>query len=184
MGFRPRRVGHVGLVAADAGELARFYCEVLGMQESDRMRYAEGSPFSEAVFLRCNSDHHVLSIFGLRNPPSRDETAREPTPGLHHVAFELSSFEELRDAARYVREHGLPVHGTRTGGPGCQLRLYFWDPEGNMIELFWAIDQIGWDGQSRPYPRIEPIDLESFDLAAWLEWKGPEFAANQPLGAT
>jgi hypothetical protein len=32
--------------------------------------------------------------------------------------------------------------------------------------------------------QIEPIDLESFDLTAWLEWKGPEFAANQPLSAT
>jgi catechol 2,3-dioxygenase len=154
-----------------------FYCGVLGMQVSDRMTFAAESPVREGVWLRINSDHHVISMFDLKE--ATDEVAEErpaPKPGLHHIAFEMSSFDDLRRAAQYVREHNLPLQGQRTGGPGCQLRLYFFDPEGNIIELYWALDQIGWDGKARPFPPVETIDLEALDVDAWLEEKGSEFA--------
>ena len=185
MGIRPRRLQHIGLVANDLEGLVEFYCETLGLLVSDRMPYPEDSPLSEAVFLRCNTEHHVISLFGLRNPPGLPEDGRAPRPGVHHVAFELESFEALRAAARYIREHDLPLQGMRTGGPGCQLRLYFWDPEDNMIELYWGLDQIGWDGRTRPYPPFETIDIETFDVEAWLRWKGLAFSTEaDDFGAT
>ena len=155
-----------------------FYGEVLDMQVSDRMPFPESSPFREGAWLRCNSDHHVISMFDLREPSSTPlESRPAPRPGLHHIAFEMSSFDDLKRAVRFVREHDLPLQGTRTGGPGCQLRLYFWDPEGNMIELYWALDQIGWEGRARPYPPVETIDIEAMDIDAWLKMKGSEFAS-------
>jgi catechol-2,3-dioxygenase len=178
MGVRPRRMQHIGLVAHDLEGMIEFYCEVLGLQISDRMPYPEGHALREGVFLRCNSEHHVISMFGLRNPGPPPEGGREPRPGVHHVAFEMASFEDLRAAARYVREHDLPLSGMRTGGPGCQIRLYFWDPEDNMIELYWALDRIGWDGKARPYPPFETIDIETFDIEPWLRWKGSEFTTE------
>lgn len=181
---RPRRLQHIGLVARDLERLVRFYCEVLGLQVSDRMPYPDDPVVSEGVFLRCNTDHHVLSVFGLRNPPSPPADGRALAPGLHHLAFEMGSLEELRAAAAYLREHGLPVRTMRVGGPGCQIRVYFWDPEDNLIELFWGLDQVGWDGRSRPYPPFEDIDLETFDLDAWLRWKGPEFTREPAPGNT
>jgi catechol 2,3-dioxygenase-like lactoylglutathione lyase family enzyme len=161
-----------------------FYQEVMGFRVSDRMPYPADAPFSEGVWLRCGTDHHVLALFGLREAPPPSADARNPRPGMHHMAFELTSFEELRAAARYVRGRGLPLRGVRGGGPGCQLRLYFWDPEDNLIELYWALDQIGWDGVARPYPPIEEVDLETLEVDAWLAWKGPEFqAAAAPRSA-
>jgi catechol 2,3-dioxygenase len=175
---RPRRIGHVGLVARDLERMVRFYSEVIGMQESDRMSFPPESPIREGVWLRIGNDHHVLSMFDLREgdeaPPVQDHYPI-PTHGLHHIAFEMASFEDLRRAARAVREQRLPLQGMRTGGPGCQLRLYVWDPEGNIVELYWALDQIGWDGQTRPYPPVENVDLEQLDVERWLEDKGPEF---------
>ncbi len=175
---RPRRLQHIGLVARDLERLVDFYCDVLGLQVSDRMEYPPDSEISDGVFLRCNSDHHVISMFGARDPlPAPGEADRSETaPGMHHVAFEMASFEDLRAAARHVREHDLHVRSMRIGGPGCQIRIYFWDPEYNLIELYWALDQIGWDGRSRPWPPFEEIDIETFDIDAWLEWKGPEFS--------
>jgi catechol 2,3-dioxygenase-like lactoylglutathione lyase family enzyme len=156
--------------------MVEFYCEVLGLQVSDRMPYPEDHPLLEGVFLRCNSEHHVISMFGLRDPSTAEETPRgEGKPGMHHVAFELGSFDELLQAVRYARQHDLPVRSVRQGGPGCQLRIYFWDPENNLIELYWGLDRIGWDGRSRPWPPIEEVDLETLDIEAWVEWKGPEF---------
>jgi catechol 2,3-dioxygenase-like lactoylglutathione lyase family enzyme len=176
---RPRRLQHIGLVARDLDRMVDFYCEVIGLHVSDRMPYPEDDPISEGIFLRCNADHHVISMFGLRDPaPPQESDRAEPRPGLHHFAFEMGSFEELRAAAAYVREHDLPVRAMRIGGPGCQLRIYFWDPENNLIELYWALDQIGWDGRSRPYPPFETVDIETFDIDAWIEWKGPEFSRD------
>ena len=177
MGIRPRRLQHVGLVAGDLEAMVEFYCEVLDLRVSDRMPYPDDFPITEGVFLRCNSDHHVVSLFGARNPlpPGDGDSRREDKLGLHHFAFELASFEELRAAVRYVRGRDLPVRSVRHGGPGSHLRIYFWDPEDNLIELFWALDSVGWDGVSRQWPQLEEVDVESFDVEAWLEWKGPDF---------
>jgi catechol 2,3-dioxygenase-like lactoylglutathione lyase family enzyme len=172
---RPRRIAHVGITTSDLEGFVAFYEDVLGMTVSDRMPYPESSPFHEGVWMRCNSDHHTISVFGLREP-SAPATDRSLTGRLHHLAFEMASFDDLRRAARMIRERDLPVQGTRTGGPGCQLRLYFWDPENNLIELFWGLDQVGWDGVARPYPPVEQIDLETLDIESWLEMKGSEFA--------
>ena len=73
-------------------------------------------------------------------------------PGFHHVAFEMESFEALRRIARYARDNDIPIAGMRTGGPGVQLRVYIWDPDDHMVELFWGLDQIGWDGAHAPLP--------------------------------
>jgi catechol 2,3-dioxygenase-like lactoylglutathione lyase family enzyme len=173
MSIRPVRMGHIGLVARDLARMVDFYESAFGMQVSDRMPYPDDSPFYEGVWLRINADHHVISMFGLRDTPAAN--GRQPRPGVHHIGFEVATFEDLRKAVHYARAHDIELQGIRSGGPGCQLRVYVWDPEDNMIELYYAMDQIGWDGAARPYPRVEPIDVETFDIDAWLEWKGPEF---------
>lgn len=86
--------------------------------------------------------------------------------------------ERSRRLLSAVGGEGTPARRRR--GPGCQLRLYFWDPEDNLIELYWGLDQIGWDGRARPYPPLTSIDLESFDVDAWLEAKGSELLAGAP----
>jgi catechol 2,3-dioxygenase len=166
-----RRLGHIGLIASNLEEMSAFYQDLLGFQLSDQHEFPESSPYREGVWLRCNTDHHVLSIFDLRDP-ANDGGAGDGQ-GLHHFAFEMESFAALRQTAKVVRERGLRIQGQRTGGPGNQLRFYFWDPEGNLIELYWYLDQIGWDGKVRDYPEITNIDIETFDIDAWIASKSP-----------
>jgi catechol 2,3-dioxygenase len=175
---RPRGIGHVGLMARDLEGFVEFYERVLGFRVSDRMPFGEEFPWYEGVWMRCGSAHHVISVFGLRESETPDPpaAARVGRPGMHHLAFEMESIADLQRAARYVREHDIPLQGMRTGGPGVQLRLYFWDPEDNMIELYWGLDTVGWDGQTRPFPPVTNLDLETVDVEAWLAAKGPEFA--------
>ena len=176
MSIRPVRFGHIGLAARDLEGMVAFYVSALGMQISDRMTFPADSPFYEGVWLRINTDHHVISMFGLRDPGRAEE--RRVGAGVHHIGFEVASFEELRAVRDYARAHDIAIQGTRGGGPGNQLRVYVLDPEGNIVELYYAMDQVGWDGATRPYPPVEQIDLDTFDIDAWLAWKGPEFTPH------
>jgi catechol 2,3-dioxygenase-like lactoylglutathione lyase family enzyme len=173
MNVRPVRFGHIGLAARDLEKMVAFYVDVLDMQVSDRMTFPETSAFDEGVWLRINADHHVISLFGLRDRGEpRDRT---PVAGVHHIGFEVSSFEDLLAILHYARENDVAVQDTRQGGPGNQLRVYLYDPENNIVELYYAMDKVGWDGQTRPYPPVEHVELEEFDIDAWLAWKGSDF---------
>jgi catechol 2,3-dioxygenase len=179
---RPVRFGHIGLAARDLERMVEFYENALDMQISDRMAYPEDSPFYEGVWLRINTDHHVISLFGLRDASATDAAGmgRRPRPGVHHIGFEVASFADLQSILDYARSHDVPVHATRSGGPGNQLRIYLLDPEENIVELYFAMDQVGWDGATRPFSPIEEIDLDGFDIESWLTGKGPEFKAGAP----
>ena len=183
-GVRPRSIGHVGLIAHDLERSVGFYESVLGMQVSDRMQFPPGHRFRDGVWLRCNAEHHVISIFDLRQPETPGPSvARAGQAGVHHIAFEMSSVEDLRRLARHAQANDIEIEGMRTGGPGVQLRLYIWDPDDNIVELFWAMDKVGWDGRTRPFPPVTPIELESFDVDAWLAMKGSEFTTEPMAGA-
>jgi len=160
------RLGHLGLTATDLDAAIDFYAGVLGLEVSDRLVYPENRPVAEGVWLRCGTDHHCVSIFRPRDPAAGARAA-----GVHHLAFELASFDDLLHAYRAVKRRGLPVEA-RLGGPGWQLRFYTSDPDGNTVELYWDQDQIGWDGRSRPFVPIEyDLDLERFDLESYLRRK-------------
>jgi catechol 2,3-dioxygenase-like lactoylglutathione lyase family enzyme len=160
-------LGHVALGVRDLDAAVAFYTDLLGLQVSDRMGYPADSSLVEGAWLRCGPDHHCLALFGLRRPASVNPGL---PVGLHHLAFEVGSFDDLLAAYRTIRARELQVEA-RIGGPGWQVRVYFEDPDGNRLELYWDIDRIGWDGRSRPYVPIQVIDLESFDLESYLALK-------------
>lgn len=170
MAIEVRRIGHLGLLVRDLDAMEAFYCQVMGFELSDRHRFPDDSPFGEGSWLRCDTDHHVLSMFNLSDPSEASETDGRQF-GLHHFAFEMPSFASLVEAVEIVRGRELRIQGERTGGPGDQIRFYFWDPEGNLIELYWGLDQIGWDGSTREYPPITAIDIQTVDIDAWLAAK-------------
>ena len=176
MSVRPLRCGHVGLATRDLERTVEFYERILGMAVSDRMAFPEDSPFREGVWMRINTDHHALSVFGLRDTSSSDERSAVGGvgPGVHHFGFEVARFEDLLQILEDARSHDVPVYSTRSGGPGNQLRVYLRDPDNNIVELYFAMDQIGWDGVARPFPPVTETDLETFDIESWLEWKGQQ----------
>jgi len=169
------KVGHIGISVRDLDASVDYYTSVLGMHLTERFTYPDGGPghsARESAFLRCATDHHCLSLFVLAD----DVDAHEPRLGLHHIAFEVQAFEELVALFRRVDEHGSVVEA-RSGGPGSQPRFYARDPDLNLLEFYWDIDQIGWDGAVRSAPPIEVIDLETFDLAEYAAFKaGQRFA--------
>ena len=94
------------------------------------------------VFLRSNSDHHGVALVG--------GAGRAERTSLNHFAFEVGSLEDDRHAV--LAQPGPCaedlVEGRRRAG--CQIAVEFQDPDGNNLEIYWGLDQIGTGSQARP----------------------------------
>lgn len=175
---RPANIGHIGIAVRDLDRSVGFYCGLLGMQLTERFEYPEdevghGVTVAAGAFVRCATNHHVLSIFTFKSGVG-DGDSKNPTYGLHHIAFELPTPERLLEFYRHVQAEGVEIFSARAGGPGNQPRFYIHDPDGNLLEFYWGIDQIGWDGVARHYDPITEIDLEQFDFEGYLERRSRE----------
>jgi catechol-2,3-dioxygenase len=48
----------------------------------------------------------------------------------------VATLADLRAVHRRIKERGLPIKVAHNHG--CSLAFYFDDPEGNLIEVYWA----------------------------------------------
>src|SRR5689334_16792194 len=124
--IRPHRIGHVVIKVRELDRSKKFYQEVLGldlMGEIAKPRVA---------FLAANrNDHHEIGLLEV-GPEAPD--ASPAAIGLVHVAFRLRNDEELVAAYRELKEKGVKVHFTVDHG--VTKSVYFFDPDGNELEVY------------------------------------------------
>ena len=146
--FSLGKIGHVALYVKDIEASARFYVDVLGFRISDI--YGDDMMPGGAVFLRCNPDHHGVALF-------RATEANPAGAGLHHMAFEVGTLDEVFRARDHLKAHGVKLDFEGRRRAGVQIAVEFRDPDGHRVEIDWGIDRIGSDGQARPVEgRAEP----------------------------
>jgi len=138
--FQLRKIGHVVLNVTDLEASVRFYTELLGLELSDR--YPDTMVPGGMVFLRCNTDHHGVALVG---GASKGEAS-----SLNHFAFEVGTVDEVFRARAWLAEHGVPLVFEGRRRAGCQIAVEFRDPDGNNLEIYWNVDQIGTEGHVRP----------------------------------
>jgi catechol 2,3-dioxygenase len=139
--FQLGKIGHVALYVADVKRSVGFYTEVLGFYVSDA--YEDDMMPGGAAFLRCNPDHHGIALF----------KATEQNPagaGLHHLAFEVGSLDDVVQARAHLRKHQVPIDFDGRRRAGVQIAVEFRDPDNHRLEIYWGIDQIGPGEQARP----------------------------------
>ncbi|MEE2777777.1 MAG: VOC family protein [Acidobacteriota bacterium] len=136
----PRSLGvsHVGLAADDPAVLAEFYRDVLGMEDVGSS--TADSPFGASAFLssRPADESHEIVFFG--------------NAALAHTAIRTATLEDLRTFYRRVVDRGIEILSALNHG--VSLAFYFRDPEGHMLEIYWAT------GLAFGQPYGHPIDLE------------------------
>jgi catechol 2,3-dioxygenase-like lactoylglutathione lyase family enzyme len=172
---RVQKLGHIGIAVRDLDRSVTFYTEMLGLRLTERFEYpieevGHGVAVAAGAFVRCDATHHCISIFQLKAGllPDGAPDGSAVGIGLHHLAFELGSPAELLHKFRELRSAGVPIVNCRKGGPGNQPRFYARDPDGHLVEFYWGIDEIGWDGIPREYEPIQEIDITEFDFEAHL----------------
>jgi len=144
--FQLRKIGHVVLNVTDLDAAVRFYVQVLGLEVSDR--YPDSMVPGGMVFLRCNPDHHGVALVGGASKLERST--------LNHFAFEVGTPDEVFRARAWLRKQGVPIVFEGRRRAGCQLAVEFRDPDGNNLEIYWGLDQIGPGASARPAGEWRP----------------------------
>ncbi len=148
---RVRKIGHVGLYCRDLDAMVRFYTEVLGFGISDTNEKG-------MVFLRFGTDHHSFVL--ARMDAGERSRAPGPTP-IQQIALEVEDLETLKRIRKHLVAAGAKVLGPiKHEGPGSDYTFDFEDPEGNRLQFFSDMDQIGADGRSRPKEQWKRFTVE------------------------
>jgi catechol 2,3-dioxygenase len=124
----------------DIERSVRFYTGVLGFRVSDV--YPATMMEGRMVFMHCASDHHGVALVGQAPGAS-------PQHELHHMAFEVSTLDEVFHARDWLKQNGVKVEFEGRRRAGCQVAVEFRDPDGHWLEIYWGLDQVGPDGQIR-----------------------------------
>ncbi len=163
---------HAVLNVRDLDKMLEFYTNVLGFTVSDRGPMGPQMP--EIVFMSNDPDeHHQVAMV-----PARDgETAGNP---LNHLAFRVASFADVKEMhGRLNTLEGMEILPLSHGNT---LSLYFNDPEGNGLEVFWDTP---WH-VAQPQGKVWETGLDLDAALAWVEEnfsQEPSFSRPEEAGA-
>ena len=156
--FKIRRLGHFGFNLTNMDEGIRFYRDLLGFRVSDiidhrtRAKSPEqlaGLSNTNSYFTRYGTDHHALVLFNQR---AREALGRGGEPGMtiNQITWQVGSLREVGDAIRWFAEKGVKQQRSGRDMPGSNWHTYLFDLDGHSNELYYGIEQIGWNGHSKP----------------------------------
>jgi catechol 2,3-dioxygenase len=166
-------IGHVLLRVADQEASKRFYRDVLGFLIS------EEDPEHGGVFMSLGDSFHTLDIGQHPNPDSAPRPQRGQI-GLGHIAFQVGSYAALRDAYGHLLANGVEIQ--RATNHVNQRSIYFSDPDGNTLEIYYELPHALelFQGGRGDEDEALPVSRPGEPLPQWLseDWPGPEMAAR------
>ncbi len=141
------RLNHAVLFVRDLPRAAEFYQNAFGFELISEID-------AKAAFLRAqgSSNHHDLGLFAT---PYQSRPA-PGSPGLYHLAWEVSTIEDLAAARATLADLGALIGES---DHGATKSLYGKDPDGNEFEVMWLVPRDQW-GEHENAAVIERLDLE------------------------
>jgi catechol-2,3-dioxygenase len=138
---RVTRLGHTGVYVHDLDKMRAFYTRVLGLTITDE-DLDRGLVFMSS---RPKEEHHEFVIM-------RGRTGPDDAKVVQQISWHVDSLEDLLEFHRTLQAEGVTVEREITHG--IAIAIYFLDPEGNRIEVYWATDK------NIPQPFGKPVDLD------------------------
>jgi catechol 2,3-dioxygenase-like lactoylglutathione lyase family enzyme len=156
--FKIRRLGHFGFNAVRMDESRDFYRDLLGFKHSDVLDFGK-MPWAprrddlgdtRGYFMRYGTDHHAFVLFNKKVLDHRPDRKFAPEVTINQITWQCGSLKEIMDAHTYFQDQGVPIQRVGRDMPGSNWHVYVYDPDGHTIELYYGIEQIGWNQLSKP----------------------------------
>ncbi len=122
-GIAPPRMDHLLVTAEEGPEATKFYLDVLGFRLTEQLLDGDGHQIGTWME-RSHSPHDLAVVSG-------------PNGGLHHFAYWLDDWDQVRSAADVLAYNAIQIdvgptrHGITRGST-----IYFFDPMGTRNEVF------------------------------------------------
>ena len=131
--LRPKRLGHIVLRVLDLERSIKFYSEILGLTNTFSIA-------NKMHFMSASGDSsHELALVSIGNEAQR---LNSNMVGLSHFSWQMNSIEDLESL--YLKLQREQVEILDIGDHGISLGIYFADPDGNQIEVFYELPKEEW----------------------------------------
>jgi len=150
--FKVTKIGPVRLFIKNMQKALDFYTKVMGLRVTEEVTY-EGH---RCVFLRCNTEHHSLALYPVE---LRAKLGLSPHTSCMSFGNQVGDYQQLKDAISFLKENGVTIkHLPPELFPGIDYTAFAVDPDGHLIQLYYYMEQVGWDGKVRPKSERPKID--------------------------
>jgi catechol 2,3-dioxygenase-like lactoylglutathione lyase family enzyme len=156
--FKIRRLGHFGFNVADIETARHFYGDLLGFTVSDIADFS-GAPWfpkeaglgdRHGYFMRYGTDHHAMVLFAKPVMDRRADRQFAPEVTINQITWQCGSLKEIVEAYGYFEEQQVRIQRVGRDMPGSNWHTYVYDPDGHTNELYYGIEQVGWNQESKP----------------------------------
>jgi catechol 2,3-dioxygenase len=145
VGIHPPRLDHLLISGDDVEGTTKLLQDVFGFGMSERVLLEDGESMLATWLFITNTAHDIAVIKG-------------PNGGVHHVAFYLDEWNDIRKAADIMGKNHVSIDiGPTRHGITRGTTIYFFDPSGNRNEVFcggyityadfptitWTFDSLG-----------------------------------------
>jgi catechol-2,3-dioxygenase len=141
----PPRLGHTAISALHPSHVAEFYRDLLDLQ---LVRETSNPVTGEAVLLTGNPQREDHELVFLANPKAE------------HIAFRVSTIDDLRTLYRRAKQRGLPIPYALDSG--IAIGFFVRDPEGNAVEIYLALSR----PRNEKPPLTDPAEIDRLILDA------------------
>jgi catechol 2,3-dioxygenase-like lactoylglutathione lyase family enzyme len=160
--FKAVRLGHLALWTRNTPAGEKQLLDTFGLYQTDRLVGKGGELLG--CFTTCNTDHHAMVVV---NPETADPERRayyEAGGTLNQLSFQVNSLREINEAHRFFIQHGCKIQRIGRDEPGSNSAVYAYDPDGHRVELFYGMEQIGWQGKAKPAAMYSHAPYTEFNL--------------------
>jgi catechol 2,3-dioxygenase-like lactoylglutathione lyase family enzyme len=151
--FKVTRVGPLSLFVRDLDVATAFYRETMGFVVSEEVTWKG----KRAVFLRTNTEHHSVALYPIE---LRETLGLRSDSTTMSLGLQVGTYRQLREAREFLTKRGHRfIDVPAELHPGIDYALHVLDPDGHAVQLYFSMEQIGWDGKTRPAasrPHIDP----------------------------
>jgi catechol 2,3-dioxygenase-like lactoylglutathione lyase family enzyme len=142
--FKISKIGPVRIFVDDLDAAHAFYTKAMGLTLTEEV-ICQGH---RCVFLRANTEHHSLALYPTA---LRKKLGLSAHSSLLGFGVQLGSYQQLLNAVAFLKGQGVQfVQLPQELSLGVGHHVWALDPDGNPVQLFWEMEQIGWEGRPKP----------------------------------